>query len=182
MGQKKLLFVAIFFLSFLTIGVRPIRAASLGVAGSSAQPKNRLDEEKEDPRVIKLKSFLLEKNSILAEYADCFIASADKHGLGEYDLDFLVPAITGLESSFGKRYPRGTHNAYGWASGAYSWDSWEESIDHVTRVLRQKYIDRGADTVSKIGPIYAESPTWAQRVALIKKQIESFNPQPSLTI
>jgi hypothetical protein len=171
--MKKLILPLIILTLFL---LKPGPAQADVVAGSSALPKNRLVEKELDPRVEKLASFLNQYNSILAKYADCFIRTADKYGLEEYELTYLVPAITGLESSFAKRYPQDSHNAYGWASGAWYWDSWEESIEHVTRVLRTKYIDRGATTVARIGPIYAESPTWAQRVSFFIEKIKNHNP------
>lgn len=174
--MKKLFFFISVFVFFLTAYFTPVQAADSAVAGASALPKERLVEKKEDPRIIRLRSYLESQNSILAEYATYFIETADRYSLDEFGLDYLVPAITGLESSFAKCYPQGSYNAYGWNSGNWYWDSWEESIKHVTRVLRERYIDRGADTIYKIGPIYAESPTWAQRVSYIAAQIKSYNP------
>lgn len=141
-------------------------------AGQSAQL--RIETSQVDSRVEKLEQFLTLVDSPLVLYADEFIYWADFYGLDEYGLTYLVPSITGLESSFAKRYPKGSYNAYGWAGGNYYFDSWEDSIEHVTRVLRQKYIDRGATTIQRIGPIYAESPTWAQRVGIIYKKIADF--------
>ena len=174
--MKKLFFLFAFFVFLLTAKFNFIQAADSAVAGASALPKERLVEKEEDQRISQLRAYLDSQDSILAEYAPFFIQMADKYGLGEFNLDFLVPAITGLESSFAKRYPQGSYNAYGWNSGNWYWHSWEESIEYVTRALRTKYIDRGADTIYKIGPIYAQSPTWAQRVSYFVQAIESFNP------
>lgn len=174
-NMKKLIFSLILILILLTASTHQVKAASFNVAGASAQPKERF-EINADPRVIQLEKYLKYRQSPLVDQAAVFIQIADKYGLAEFGLDYLVPSITGVESSFGKHYPQGSYNAYGWNSGNWYFDSWEDSIDHVTRVLRGKYIDRGADTVWKIGPIYAESPTWAQRVNFFMNQIESFDP------
>ncbi len=160
------------------------KGEGIDVAGASGLPKQRLEKEVPDPRIIKLAGFLKSQNSPLAPYAADFLAAADKYHLEEFGLTYLVPAITGLESGFGRFYLAGSFNAYGWAGGYYLFNSWEESIEHVTRVLRQKYLDRGAITIAKIGPIYAESPAWSARVRAIMKKIEAFQSSatPSFTL
>jgi hypothetical protein len=139
------------------------------VAGASAQLRSRQTEV--DARVMVLKRFLQSHNSPLAEYAEVFIATADK-----YHLDWrLVPAITGVESTFGKRIPYNSYNAYGWANGNYAFKSWEDSIEIVTKTLKEKYIDKGATSVAKIARIYAPpSSTWASKVRFFMRKIEPF--------
>jgi len=122
-----------------------------------------------DYRVATLRNFLTEADSPLAAYADEFVASADQYGL-DYR---LVPAITGVESTFGKRIPQNSFNAYGWANGDYRFESWESSIDHVSMTLKTKYIDRGAPTIAKIGRRYAPpSSTWAGKVKYFVAKID----------
>ena len=174
--MKAKTFLVCLFLFLWSAQNKPVRAAEVNVAGESAQPVTRDQNNEDDPRVIKLESYLRSQNSELADYADVFISAADEYELEDYDLTYLVPAITGLESSYAKHYIRGTYNAYGWGGGTWKFDSWNDSIAHVTRVLRQKYIDKGANTITKIGPIYAESPTWAVRVAQIKAKIDIYEP------
>ncbi|MCS7092203.1 MAG: hypothetical protein NZM26_02535 [Patescibacteria group bacterium] len=122
-----------------------------------------------DMRVIKLRNFLTKHNSPLAPYAEIFVKSADKH-----NIDWrLVPAITGVESSFGKRIPPNSYNAYGWANGKHKFDSWESSIEHVTKTLREKYYNKGANTIEKIGRKYAPpSNTWSKNVRFFMNQID----------
>ena len=122
-----------------------------------------------DERVVLLKKYLESKNSPLSVNSKDFINYDDK-----YDLDWkFVPAITGVESSFGKHIPQNSYNAYGWAIGKYQFTSWEESIEVVSRALRTKYIDRGATTVEAIGRIYAPpSTTWSYKVHYFMNQIE----------
>ena len=123
-----------------------------------------------DMRVEKLTKYLEKRQSPLIEYAETMIQVADAH-----DVPWtLVPAITGVESSFGVRMPANSCNAYGWNNGNYKFNSCQESIEHVTKVLKTKYIDRGANTVDKIAPIYAPpSTTWAGKVKFFMNAIES---------
>lgn len=122
-----------------------------------------------DVRVIKLEKFLAKYNSPLTPYADVFLRSADRH-----NIDWrLVPAITGVESTFGKRIPYNSYNAYGWANGDYRFESWESSIEHVTKTLREKYYNKGADTIDKIARRYAPpSTTWGKNVKFFMNKIE----------
>ena len=126
-----------------------------------------------DIRVEKLTAFFNKYNSLLTPYAPEFIKAADT-----YNVDWkLVPAITGVESTFGKRIPYKSYNAYGWNNGVYKFGSWEQSIWHVTRVLREKYMNRGATSVVAIGRIYAPpSSTWAGKVNFFMSKIEKTSP------
>jgi hypothetical protein len=84
-----------------------------------------------------------------------------------------VPAITGVESTFGKHIPYKSYNAYGWANGERKFDSWEDSIGHVSMSLRTKYLDKGAGTINKIAKRYAPpSITWAGKVKNIMGKID----------
>jgi hypothetical protein len=129
----------------------------------------RAYETGSDFRVDNLRNYLESQRSPLAEYSEDFVAYAD-----EYDLDYrLVPAITGVESTFGKRIPAGSYNAYGWANGGFYFDSWQGSIEHVSASLRTKYIDKGAETISKIGRRYAPpSSTWSGKVKFFMEKID----------
>ena len=120
--MKKSLTVLI-FLAVLAFSPKPALASQ--TAGSSAMLKQSLfDIEPADPRVTQLKRFLESYGSPLAPFAKNFIDSADR-----YQIDWrLVPAITGVESTFGKRIPFNSFNAYGWANGVYFFNSWEQSI------------------------------------------------------
>lgn len=171
--MKKLLTLVAILIS-LFIFSRPAYGLEK-IAGSSAVLKNSLPKiEKPDLRVEKLEAFLAQYDSPLTDYAQNFIEAADC-----YQLDWrLLPAITGVESSFGKRIPANSYNAYGWNNGHYWFQSWEESIDYLSRSLKEKYFDRGLDTPYKIGPVYAPpSPFWAGKVVYFMKQIECFGQE-----
>ncbi|MEJ2347935.1 MAG: hypothetical protein P8Y17_01900 [Patescibacteria group bacterium] len=167
--MNKLLKIILIVFLFIFISTADVSAA-VPVAGSSAQ-LSRQEDIKADYREEILRNFLEGYGSPLAPYSKVFISLAD-----EYDLDWrLVPAITGVESTFGKRIPSNSYNAYGWANGAYAFESWEESIEVVSRTLRERYIDKGADSVSEIARIYAPpSSTWAGKVKFFMKKINPF--------
>jgi hypothetical protein len=153
----------------LTIVKAEAVSADTLVVSSSAQFKKDFFEEKADTRVVTLKKFLEKYNSPLADYAYEFVYYADM-----YDIDWrLVPAISGVESTFGKRIPQGSYNAYGWANGKYQFKSWDDSIEIVTRTLREKYYDRGADSIAKIARRYAPpSTTWGWKVKYFMNEID----------
>lgn len=148
-----------------------VLASSYPVESSATLNNPLLDTEKPDKRIRQLTLFLRFYNSPLEDYAADFVTLADK-----YEVDWkLVPAITGVESTFGKFIPPGSYNAYGWANGNFYFESWPDSIEIVNKTLKEKYIDRGADTVGKIGPIYAPpSKTWAAKVLYFMDKIKNF--------
>ena len=122
-----------------------------------------------DYRVQNLKNYLESHKSPLADYAKDFVSYADT-----YNLDYrMVPAITGVESTFGKRIPSNSYNAYGWANGEYKFSSWEDSIGHVSMTLKTKYIEKGAASIAKIAKRYAPpSTTWGRNVKFFMKKID----------
>lgn len=136
-------------------------------------------EKEEDIRIGKLEGFLASYNSPLAKYAFNFVKTADYYGLDWR----LLPAIAGVESSFGKAVPPSSFNAYGWANGAYWFTSWKTSIEIVASSLRSDYFNRGADTVEKIAPVYAPpSRTWAWKVRYFMEKIENFSSTNPLAL
>ncbi len=162
---QKIIFAVFIFTLISTAEV----SADVNVAESSAQLIGRTKSES-DYREEILRNYLEGHNSPLSEYSDVFVSLADK-----YRLDWrLVPAITGVESTFGKRIPVNSYNAYGWANGSYSFESWEESIGVVSKALRENYIDRGAVSINDIARIYAPpSETWARNVKFFMNKIDS---------
>lgn len=164
--MKKIIFFFIVWLVFLAF---PSSIRAIPIADSSAMLKNKVNEEKVDFRTLALEKFLEIYNSPLANYASVFVEIADK-----YQVDWrLVPAITGVESTFGRRIPSGSFNAYGWGNGKITFASWEESIEVVTKTLKEKYIDRGLDTPHEIARVYAPpSLTWGNKVSYFMKKIQ----------
>lgn len=166
--MKKLILVLIFLAGYL-LSAKSSEAKIN--SGSSAILKTSQVEP--DRRILILETYLNKQKSPLTGYSSIFIESADK-----YNLDWrLIPAITGVESSFGKKMPYNSYNAYGWNNGKFKFQSWNHSINHVAKNLREKYYNRGADTVPEIGRIYAPpSKTWASKITRLMNDIESTQP------
>lgn len=128
-----------------------------------------------DQRDMKLTQYLNSYGSPLTPFASHIVNEADRLGI-DYR---LIPAIAGVESTFGKRMPRDSYNAWGWAiytgktSGAY-FKSWEHAITVISEGLRYKYIDRGAITVPQIGRIYASSNAWPHSTMYFLSDMEKF--------
>ena len=121
--NNKMKTLNLIILATVTIGFlfMPSKAQAAQTAGSSASLKGELfNLAQPDKRIQQLESFLKSYDSPLAEQAENFIISADRYGIDWK----LVPAITGVESTFGKRIPYQSYNAYGWASGTYFFESW----------------------------------------------------------
>jgi len=156
---------------FVLIGIftNTVKAEEAVVSGSGAI---RLGVAKPqfDYRVENLRHYLDRFNSPLAPYSEDFVTYADLYGL-DYR---LVPAITGVESTFGKHTPYKSYNAYGWANGKYKFSSWPDSINHVVMTLRNEYINKGATSIAKISRRYAPpSTTWAGKVSYFIRKIDS---------
>lgn len=134
------------------------------IAGNSATITYNVNiSEKGKELFIKklvIKKVLDRYSAPLADSSDSFITTCNT-----FDLDcYLLPSIAGLESTFGRFIYPGSYNPFGWARGYMIFGSWKEGIETVGKGLRENYLNKGALSVSEIGPIYSESPTWAIRV------------------
>ncbi len=166
--MKRLIFAFILAISVFTAFAQPVFSQTDICAASSAVLKNSC--VKEDTRVKILRNFLKRYNSPLVPYTQEFVDAADSYGVDWR----LLPAITGVESTFGKQIPASSFNAYGWNNGDFKFTSWEDSIWYVTSQLRVRYLDRGATTIPQIGRIYAPpSPFWAGKVIFFMAKIEA---------
>jgi len=161
-------------------------ALAINKAGGADSFGSMLSKE-EDPRVLKLKNYL--EGYPLEENAKDFIQIAEKYGFKDHP--YLVAAIGFLESTGGKFIPPGSYNAWGFGipTGHQSgivFNSWKEGIEEVTKTIRKNYLkDKDPEDMTSdeliyfIGPIYAASPTWAQRVSHITNKIEDSPATPS---
>lgn len=120
---------------------------------------------------------VLERNhSPLAQSTSAFIEACKLYDLNCY----LLPAISGLESTYGQFILPGSYNPFGWGGGRIYFKSWEEGIMTVGQGLRLRYINSGAGSIEAIGHIYSESPTWAARVRIMMHQFEEEEQQNGL--
>lgn len=174
--KKIILSATILLLTFL---ISKPDLAFADTAGSSAMLISQNEIKPKDNRSEILKDFLELRNSPLAPYSKNFIEEADKN-----KLDWkLVVSIAGNESQFGQMIPPYSHN--GWGFGVYGanvrrFASWEEGITVVSKALRTDYMNSwGAKNVYEIGSIYAEDPSWANKVNIYLSQLEDFEKQDS---
>jgi len=161
---------------FIVFTALPVTARATEIAGQSATlnynilaKKERRDSDVYLQKKITVKKVLEQYGSPLAEDVDGFMNACQKYELNCY----LLPAIAGLESTFGKFIMPESYNPFGWGGGYIYFENWNEGIDTVAKGLRENYIDRGAESLAQIGRIYSESPTWTQRVQMIMDRFES---------
>jgi hypothetical protein len=162
--------ITILFVLFSLALISPkLTRAEVPIAEASAELNEISTPPDFDYRVEVLERFLSENQSPLTPYAKELVENAD-----EYHLDWrFVTAIAGVESTFGRRMPSSSYNAYGWANGVYRFNSWEDSIETVSKTLREKYKDEGAFSIEQIGRKYAPpSKTWAQKVRFYMRKID----------
>jgi hypothetical protein len=127
----------------------------------------------QDSRVKALQAYLTQKGSPLADYAGVFVAEADKNGIDWR----LVAAISGVESGFGRAYPAGSYNGWGWGiygNNSHAFTSWNDAIVTISKGLKTNYINRGATDIYSIGHIYAADPNWAYKVQRYINEIDVF--------
>jgi hypothetical protein len=173
---KILLIIALLVIGFLHVGQVHASVKEAGEAGKLQIYNTDRSNEQADERVVKVQAILLKHRSPLAEYADTFVREADRN-----NLDWkLVVSIAGLESTFGKFVPNNSHNAWGWgiptgASSGIGFQNWEEGIATVSRGLKTRYVDRGLITPEQMGPVYAASPVWSDKVRYFMNQIEELD-------
>src|SRR3989338_3017560 len=126
--MKKLIYAILIFLILLL--PRDVGASS-PIAESSANIQK--DEPKaQDNRALILQKYLGQYDSPLAPYSEKIVSEADK-----YQIPWTwVPAIGGIESTFGKRIPYNSYNAWGWANGEFAFKGWDDGIEVVTKTLK----------------------------------------------
>lgn len=165
----RLLILVIALLLATTIFPKNTFAQNHAASSAALVPNLEKQVTEQDMRIVALENTLKKYDSPLAPYAKTYISEADKNGVDWR----LLPSIAGLESTFGKRYIEGTYNVYGWGSGRIYFDSWEDGIATINAALKSNYMDKWkATNVWEIGPIYAESPTWAVRVNFFMEKID----------
>jgi murein DD-endopeptidase MepM/ murein hydrolase activator NlpD len=102
------------------------------------------------PVARQIDTYLRGKKSPLAGYGTQFVAAAEANGLDPY----LLVAISGAESEFGKKIKPGTNNPFGWGPHI-PFGSFTEAIDTVSRGLKRGYIDEGLTSIPSIGAKWA---------------------------
>lgn len=143
------------------------------------QPENsaliQIEGKKLDDRALILAKYLSKYNSPLQYHAQDFIDASDIFGLDWK----MLPAIAGVESTFGKQIPGG-YNAWGWGvygTQAIYFNSWKDGIFTIAEGLRKNYLNRGLRDPYSINRIYAASPHWGAKVTYFMQDLERFSNQ-----
>jgi hypothetical protein len=171
MGKTIFSIVLILFIGL--IAAAPIRAQA--IAGSSAAVSFR---EQTSTSAISLQKIALKRKAlvqVLKKYDAVLLTEVDSflEACTTYDLDcYLLPSISGVESTFGKFLIPSTHNPFGWGRGILPFVDYHEAIMTVGKGLRQNYINKGATTVDQIGAIYCEGNTWSGKVKHFMDEFE----------
>lgn len=162
------IFTLLFFLSACSARAEIIAGASAPLAHQSLIDVNDIKQLQEDKTRIIIESVLKRYNSPMVGESENFVKACTKYQINCY----LLPAIAGLESSFGKFIYPNSYNPFGWGRGYMVFNSWSEGFDTVANGLKNNYIKKGVETTEEIGRIYSESPTWASRVNFFIDQFE----------
>ncbi len=164
--MNRLLFVLVLLLIFSLSNKNALAEKEGGTLPVEIEAK-QLDQKAE---ILAL--YLAQHDSPLQYHAQTFIDAAKK-----YNLDWkLMPAIAGVESTFGKFIPGG-YNGWGWGvygNQAIYFNSWKEAIFTVSKGLKEGYIDKGLTDPFSMNRIYAESPYWAGKVSYFMADLEKF--------
>lgn len=167
--MKKNLLVFLLILSFFLLSARLVLAEKSEVYN---QIVPQIESKKIDNRAKVLSDYLAKYNSPLQYHAQDFIEAADT-----YKLDWrLIPAIAGVESTFGKHIPGG-FNAWGWGvygNQAIYFNSWRDGIFTIAKGLREGYLNKGLTDPYTMNKVYAASPFWGSKVAYFLNDLETF--------
>ncbi|MFA6005206.1 MAG: hypothetical protein WC775_01850 [Patescibacteria group bacterium] len=110
---------------------------------------------------IAMYNVLARYNSPLVHEVDSFLNACLTYRIDCY----LLPSISGVESTFGQQYLVGTYNVFGWGGGYIAFQSWEDSFLQIAKGLRFNYINRNLTSIEEIAHVYAPpSTTWSRNV------------------
>lgn len=138
----------------------------------SNQPSDEVSARKLDSEAEVLAKYLAQFESPLQYNAQDFVDAARTFGLDWK----MLPAIAGVESTFGKFIPGG-YNAWGWGvygNQAIYFTSWREAIFTIAAGLRENYINKGLTEPYSMNRAYAASPYWGGKVSYFMNDMEKF--------
>lgn len=154
----------------------PLIFSNTHVLAEKSVEKNQvsvqIETKKLDGRTKILSEYLARFNSPLQYHAQDFIDASQVYGLDWR----MLPAIAGVESTFGKQIPGG-FNAWGWGvygSQAIYFKSWRDGIFTIARGLRENYLNRGLTDPYSMNKVYASSPYWGGKVSFFMQDMEKF--------
>lgn len=166
MNKKILLIILLFIPSFFS--AKEVQEEKLVDNSANLQ----VEAKQLDKEAKVLAEYFSSYQSPLEAHAQDFIDAAKT-----YRLDWkMLPAIAGVESTFGKQIPGG-YNAWGWGvygTQAIYFDSWRQAIFTIAKGLRENYLDKGLSEPYAINRAYAASPRWGGNVSYFMKDLEKF--------
>lgn len=152
-----------------------LSAIFLSFGGKVSAIDSNIQAKKTDVETEILTDYLAKYNSPMKDQAQNFVDAAKT-----YNVDWkLVPAIAGVESTFGKFIPGG-YNAWGWGvygTQAIYFTSWRDGIFTVTKGLKENYINKGLTDPFAMNRIYAASPAWGGHVSFFLQDLEKFEKE-----
>lgn len=162
-------------LIFVLLALPALYSSKFEVRSSGVVSNPVLSEvsaKKLDPEAQILARYLGEFDSPLQYHAQDFVDAAKTYGLDWK----MLPAIAGVESTFGKNIPGG-YNAWGWGvygNQAIYFSSWKEAIFTIAAGLRKNYLDRGLTNPYSMNRAYAASPYWGGKVTYFINDLEKY--------
>lgn len=167
------------YIKYILISVLLLTLTGSNLVGQvPAEPTHsKLESRELDPRAKVLSQYFASHNSPFEYQAQDFIDASDKFGLDWK----LVPAIAGVESTFGKA--AFGYNAWGWGiygDNALNFKSWRTGIYTVSKGLKTGYIDRGLTNPYKMNKVYAASPSWGFKVNFFMNDMDRFASQDGM--
>jgi hypothetical protein len=175
--------IQMIFVTGLFLFILASRVEAAAIAGDSATlslnfkaDKRAIQDAADFKKRLAIKAVLDKYNSPMADDVDSFMKACKKYSLDCY----FLPAIAGLESTFGQFTYPGSNNPFGWGRGLIMFEDWSEAIDTVGYGLKTNYIDKGATTIDEIGAIYCEGNTWAGKIKWFMKEFEKEEDKLSL--
>ena len=125
-----------------------------------------------DSRLARLQSFLEVKYPTIHQLTPDFLVASDRNGLDWR----LLPAISIIESSGGKRYKN--NNIFGWDSCNTRFDTVRDGIHHVAQRLGHSRLYRDKD-VDEILSTYNPYRSYPHRVKAVMRAIGPAQPDDS---
>lgn len=135
----------------------------------------KIEARQLDGRAEVLQAYLAKYNSPMQNQAQDFVDAADTYGMDWK----LLPAIAGVESTFGKFIPGG-YNAWGWGvygNQAIYFKSWREGMFTVAGGLHKNYFSRGLTDPYSINRMYSVSSRWGSNVTYFLNDMTRFEEQ-----
>ena len=168
MNKIKILFFLLLILPFLFPNIQVSAERKV----ETTDPAVQVQAKKLDNKAEILAAYLAKFDSPLQYHAQDFIDASEIFGLDWK----MLPAIAGVESTFGKQIPGG-FNAWGWGvygTQAIYFNSWREAIFTIAQGLRENYLDKGLHDPYSINAVYAASPYWGGKVSYFMQDLEKF--------